>query len=74
MKLVENSTIEEQGNRLVNSKAKSPTMSPKKIIDNKFSPMNKFNLGNINAMNTNGMNKINESPVKNTKLTNLRNF
>lgn len=34
MKLVENSSIEEQGNRLVNSKAKSPSISPKKFIDN----------------------------------------
>lgn len=34
MKLVENSAIEEQGNRLVNSKAKSPSLSPKKMIDN----------------------------------------
>lgn len=52
MKLVEDSSIEEQGNRLVNSKAKSPSMSPKKILDNKFSsPMNKFNLGNNNNNN-----------------------
>lgn len=54
MKLVEDSSIEEQGNRLVNSKAKSPSMSPKKILDNKFSsPVNKFNLGNINNNNNN---------------------
>lgn len=50
MKLVEDSNLEEQGNRLVNSKAKSPSLSPKKILDSKFnnSPVNKFNLGNSN--------------------------
>lgn len=63
MKLVEDSNLEEQGNRLVNSKAKSPSLSPKKMIDNKFngSPINKFNLSNAN-------NGYNASPTKNVKL------
>lgn len=63
MKLVEDSNLEEQGNRLVNSKAKSPSLSPKKMMDNKFnnSPINKFNLSNAN-------NGYNASPTKNVKL------
>lgn len=44
MKLSENQRIEEQGNRLVESKAKSPTLSPKKFNDTRLENIPKFNL------------------------------
>lgn len=73
MKLNENSSIEEQGNRLVDSKAKSPSMSPKKIVDAKFRSNNNYNQAEglkSNLSNAYG----NMSPNKNVKMNNIKNF
>lgn len=44
MKLSENSRIEEQGRRLVESKAKSPLLSPNKFNDERLTNIPKYNL------------------------------
>lgn len=73
MKLNENSRIEEQGNRLVESKAKSPALSPKKFNDTRLANIPKFNLAeglNTYSNNTYGS----SSPVKKNKISNARHF
>jgi len=73
MKLNENSSIEEQGNRLVDSKAKSPSMSPKKIVDAKFRSNNNYNQSEGLKSNLNNA-YGNMSPNKNVKMNNIKNF
>jgi len=73
MKLSENSRIEEQGRRLVESKARSPLLSPKKFNDARLTHIPKFNLAE--GLN-NYSNETNQSssPVKKSKINNLRHF